>query len=95
MSVIDMRKYKRNLVQTEVIVNDGVPYRGGMLRELSRGGALVIYPVGVPPEGEPLVVGQELLLSLAGKAKMPSRVVRVFDEGFASKFDFSLDRTAS
>jgi len=89
----DMRTHQRNLVQTEIDVNDGKPYRGGLLHDLSVGGAAVTYPPEASPTGEPLEVGQTLVLSFAGKTGMPTRIVRIFDGGFAGKFDFTLDES--
>lgn len=86
----DLRRYKRNPVATEVIVNNGVPYQGGTLYDISVGGAAVTYPDGVNPDSDPVVVGQILHLMLKGRIKMPGRVVRTFEGGFATQFDFSI-----
>ena len=90
MDFRDMRSHQRNLVRIEIDVNDGKPYRGGLLYDLSVSGAAVTYPQESSPTGEPLEVGQTLVLSFAGKTRMPTRIVRIFDGGFAGKFDFTL-----
>jgi hypothetical protein len=86
----ELRRYKRNPVNTEVIVNEGIPYQGGILHDISVGGAAIAYPDGAVPENDPVVVGQVLHLLLKGRIKMPGRVVRTFDGGFATQFDFSI-----
>ncbi len=86
----DMRKHQRNLVVTEVTINDGSPYRGGKLYDMSVGGASVMYSNEISPTSDPIEIGQVLLLEFQGKTVMPARVARTFDGGFATKFDFSI-----
>jgi len=94
MSDKDVRRHQRDLVETAMTVNDGRPYGGGILHDMSVGGAAVMYPEDAVPTSKPVVAGQVLFLNLPGLAKMPARVARVFDGGFAAKFDFSIPRTA-
>ena len=93
MSDIEVRRHQRDLVETEMTVNDGHPYAGGRLHDMSVGGAAVMYPEDTVPTGEPVVPGQILFLNLPGVAKMPARVARVFDGGYAAKFDFSIPKS--
>lgn len=86
----DMREYTRGLVKTEVKVNDGCPYQGGILRDVSVGGAAVIYPNSTVPTSEPVVVGQDLTLMYLGDINLPGSVVRLFEGGFAVEFDYSI-----
>jgi hypothetical protein len=85
----EKRQHQRNLVTTEVAVNDGTPYRGGVLFDMSVGGAAITYPSINSPSSEPITVGQFMVLTLNDRAKMPGRVARVFENGFAAEFDFS------
>ncbi len=86
----DARKHQRDLVKTRVIVNDGYPFEGGELYDVSTGGAAVMYPDGATPTSTPLAVGQILFLEFPGLAKMPGRVARTFEGGFATAFDLSI-----
>ncbi len=91
MDKMERRSHQRNPVRTEVDVNDGRPYHGGILRDLSLRGVSVIYRSETDPAGEPLKIGQTLGLNFAGNTRLPTRVVRIFDGGFAGAFDFTLD----
>ena len=93
MNDTDVRRHQRDLVETEMTVNDGHPYGGGILHDMSVGGAAVMYPEDAAPTSEPVVPGQVLFLNLPGLAKMPARVARIFDGGFAARFDFSIPKT--
>ncbi len=86
----DMRKYPRNNLKTKVMVNDGIPYTGGKLLDMSISGAAVIYLEKEIPQSEPITVGQVLVLNFKGTGTMPARVARTFDGGFAAEFDFSV-----
>jgi len=90
MNETNKRLHQRNLVKKVVDVNNGQPYQGGVLRDLSVGGAAIVYPTGEKHRGAPLEVGQKLIMRFKGGNGMPSEVVRVFDDGFATKFDFTL-----
>ncbi len=86
----ETREHPRNLVVAEVTVNDGCPFQGGRLHDMSTGGAAILYPDEVDPTSEPIAVGEVVILTLEGRAKMPARVARTFEGGFATKFDFSI-----
>ncbi len=90
MGTKDMRSHPRTLVRVGVDVNGGAPYQGGMLYDMSVGGASVTYPEEIIPANDPLVVGQTLVLVVGGGIRFPAKIVRVFDGGFATQFDFSL-----
>lgn len=85
-----LRKHHRNKVKSDVTVNQGIPYSGGKLHDMSVGGAAVIYPDKTYSHSTPLTVGQVLVLNFEGAGEMPARVIRTFDGGFAAKFDFSV-----
>ncbi|MBT3559324.1 MAG: PilZ domain-containing protein [Rhodospirillales bacterium] len=87
----NMRLYQRSVVRTDVEVNNGNAYLGGKLLNFSYGGAAITYPDKNDLKGNSLEVGQEMLLDLDGKVKFPARIVRIFDGGFAAKFDFSIE----
>ena len=86
----DTRRSERHPVRRTIAVNDGHPPRGGYLRDMSIGGAAVNYPEGKAFKNELIEVGQALILLLDGEAKIPCRVVRLFDEGYAVEFDWKL-----
>jgi hypothetical protein len=90
MSGKDMRSHPRTVVKEGVGVNGGKPYQGGMLYDMSIGGASVTYPKDINPADTPLVVGQTLMLVVGDGIRFPAKIVRVFDGGFATQFDFSL-----
>jgi len=89
----EVRKHQRDLVETEMTVNGGHPYGGGTLHDMSVGGAAVMYSEDAAPTSEPVVPGQVLFLNLPGLANMPARVARIFDGGYAAKFDFSIPKS--
>jgi hypothetical protein len=90
MNFQEMRRHPREEIAHEIMVNDGCPYQGGTLQNMSIGGAAITYPPELGPASAPITVGQVVMLKLQGKTTMPSRVTRIFDGGFATKFDFSL-----
>ena len=92
----EARKTPRSVVQgvvevNGVDVNGGVPCQGGNLRDMSVGGAAIVYPDGIEPENEPVAIDDEIVLIIRGRAHMPGRVVRLFDGGFAVEFDWSIN----
>lgn len=90
MSKKDMRSHPRTLVKEVVDVNGGKPYQGGQLYDMSIGGASITYPKDINPADQPLAVGDTLVLVVGDGIKFPAKIVRVFDGGFATQFDFSL-----
>lgn len=88
MTYKDMREYKRNVVAGNVTVNDGYPYHGGTLVDLSFSGAAVMYSPEAAPTSEPIIIGQTVILKFHGRKQMPGRVTRIFNDGFAVNFDF-------
>jgi hypothetical protein len=90
MSTQEARKYPRSLVQAEVYVNDGTPYQGGRLFDMSVSGAAVKYDAETPPSTKPVEIGQVLFLEFQSGAALPTRVARTFEGGFATQFDFSI-----
>jgi len=87
----DARNSERRRLSKIVAVNQGVPNRGGILRDLSLGGAAVVYPDDIEVDDTPLKIGEVLPMMFGNSAMIPSRLVRIFDGGFAIEFDFSLD----
>lgn len=87
----DQRIHPRSVVDGHIEVNGGVPYQGGVLRDMSVGGAAIVYPQNLDPKGEPIRIDDEVLLIVRGRAHMPGRVARTFDGGFAVRFDWSID----
>ncbi len=89
----EFRKNPRSAVHgaVEVEVSCAGLQRGGQLRDMSVCGASVIYPEGMVPEDDPIQISEEILLVIRGRAYVPGRVVRVFDNGFAVEFDWSID----
>lgn len=88
----DLREHPRNLVRKPININSGLPFQGGVLYDASVGGVCVKYPENIEPVGRPLEVGDILFLTMDGKTVMGSEVVRVFDGGFATKYDHGLDK---
>ncbi len=91
LSSRESRNFERRRLSKIIAVNQGVPSRGGILMDLSLGGAAIKYPDDVEMEDMPLKIGQVLPVDLGGRSPLPSRLVRIFDGGFAIEFDFSLD----
>jgi len=87
----ESRRNPRSTVHGKVEVGLGEPDQAGYLRDMSVGGASIVYPQGVEPKDDPVKVDDEILLVVRGRARMPGRVVRVFDGGFAVEFDWSLE----
>ena len=89
----DFRKRARSAVhgEVEVEVSCAGLHRGAQLRDMSVGGASVVYPDGVVSAEDPIQLDEEILLVIRGRAHVPGRVVRVFDNGFAVEFDWSID----
>jgi hypothetical protein len=87
------RQSERHRVYSTIMINDGVPPRGGYLHDTSTGGVSVTYPDDMEISStDALEIGQTLFLCFAGnghKAVLPSVIVRVFDGGFACKYDFT------
>ncbi len=90
MAGTEMREHPRDLINADVTVNDGSPYKGGTLYDWSQSGVAVMYPHETAPSGDPIEVGQVLTLKFGGQMELPARVARTFDGGFATKFDFSI-----
>lgn len=87
----DKRMHQRDTLDIDIEVNDGKPYRGGRLFDLSAGGAAITYIDEVKATSKRLKVGQLILLIFGNNTKFPAKVVRIFEGGYATKFDFSLD----
>jgi len=82
----DQRKHARIRPAAGFKINDGRPYNGGTLFNVSAGGVAVSYPNGTKPTSTRLKVGQKLSLIVADCVMHRSRVVRVSQNGFACKF---------
>ena len=50
-----------------------------------------MYPEAHETQGDPVEIDDEILLIVRGRAHMPGRVVRTFDNGFAVRFDWSIE----
>jgi len=83
------RRSVRQVVEKTICVNDGVPYLGGVLYDLSSGGAAVKYMPGMKAKGDELHVDDSVELRLDHRVSLPASVVRVFDDGYAVRFDWS------
>ena len=82
----DQRKHVRFCPVTEFRINDGRPFKGGILHDVSAGGAAISYPERARATTPPIQVGQELSLVVADCIVHRSRVVRIDKKGFACKF---------
>ena len=51
----------------------------------------MVYPDGVDANGVPLEIGDVLPMKLGAHTSLPAQVVRIFEGGFAIKFDFSVN----
>lgn len=90
MAYNEKREHARNLIVTEVEVNQDSANPGGVLLNMSPRGAAVLYSHDADQSSEMIVVGQDLLLKDKGGLKMPGTVSRVFKEGFATQFKSSI-----
>ncbi|MDE0992205.1 MAG: PilZ domain-containing protein [Rhodospirillales bacterium] len=52
-----MRKHERSTVDKRVHINDGQPFTGRLLNDISVGGVSVVYPSEASPTGKPLETG--------------------------------------
>ncbi|MBT4890235.1 MAG: PilZ domain-containing protein [Rhodospirillales bacterium] len=91
--VKNKRQFRRDQPTVKIEVNDGTPCQGGVLVDISAGGAAVEYPHDVGVTDNSLEVGQPLILNMSNQSKFPAKVVRVYEKGFATEFDFSMGRT--
>jgi hypothetical protein len=87
MSQKEMRKYSREHAAGGLCINDSRPFQGGTLHDISVGGVAVWYLPETPPSSEPLHIGQALDLHIGDVMRMPCRVVRTFEHGFAAEFE--------
>ena len=90
----EMRKSVRQKVKPIVDINQGQPNRGGRLRDISARGAAIEYVPGRQAVDRPLELNEIVHLNV-GTAALPSRIVRMFDNGFAVEFDWSIDLEAA
>ncbi len=88
MEYNEKRQHQRNPVTTTVPVKGGVSQQG-VLRDMSVGGAAITFPDTNLPAADLVSVGQYMMLTFNDRAKLPGRVTRVFQDGFAARFDFS------
>lgn len=86
----EMRQTVRRKVKPIVDVNQGVPNRGGHLRDISTTGAAIYYPPDRKAVDQPLELDEIVFLNV-GKTALPGRIVRMFENGFAVKFDWAID----
>ncbi len=91
MGNIDSRAHYRTVVRAHVDVNDGKPYAGGNLHDISVGGVAVTYPLNTKPVTAQIVVGQKLTLHFDDRGDMPCKIVRVSGNGYGASFELSLD----
>lgn len=89
----DLRENARRKVDQQVDVNYGASNRGGLLRDISRRGASVLYLDGEEPVDDVLSMGDLVHLKF-GTATLPSKIVRMFENGFAVEFDWSAGMNA-
>jgi len=82
----NLRQYKRIRPDTRFKVNDGKPYMGGLLYDVSAGGATVSYPKETESTTSPIKVGQILTLIVADCIEYRITIVRISQAGFACKF---------
>ena len=57
MGTVEMRKHERSTVDKRVHINDGQPFTGRLLNDISVGGVSVVYPSEASPTGKPLETG--------------------------------------
>jgi len=86
------RRSVRQVVEKTICVNDGVPYLGGVLYDLSSGGAAVKYMPGMKATADELNVDESVELRLDRRVSLPASVVRVFEDGYAVRFDWARER---
>ncbi len=89
----EKRSRFRQPVKTEVEVNGGLPFRGGLLHDISSSGAAVMYRSDAAANEDPIKAGDELDLLVGGITKLPAHVARTFDGGYAVHFNWGVDLT--
>ncbi len=90
MKSSEFRQHVRRRTTTSVSVNEGIPYRGGTLYDISVGGLAVTYPEDTRPSDTPVEIGETLFVYFGDETRMPCQIVRISEDGFAAKIDFSL-----
>ena len=91
----EKRRRVRARVHQVVEINEGIPYRGGLLYDISSSGAAIIYDRDTEPADEPLKAGEELDLNVAGVTTLPAFVARTFEGGYAVEFNWGVDLSAA
>ncbi len=86
----DRRRHNRLRIHYDVKINNGRPYDGGNLYDLSDSGVAIMYPPKIAPVGTPLAIGQEQTLVIGGAVVFKGRIARIFEGGFATEFDVSM-----
>lgn len=87
----DRRSGVRSKVTERVIVNSGKPYRGGVLYDISTTGIAIEYLIEDGVIDEPLEDDEMVKLVLDGLSVFSGRVARIFEGGFAVRFDWDAD----
>ncbi len=57
MGTVEMRKHERSTVDKRVHINDGQPFTGRLLNDISVGGVSVVYPSEASPTRKSLETG--------------------------------------
>jgi len=65
---------------------------GGVLFDLSSSGAAVKYMPGMKAKGNELHVDERVELRLDHRVSLPASVVRIFEGGYAVRFDWGRER---
>ena len=83
---MEKREKERHPIEHEVIINSGIPYKGGRLSDISSNGARVEYLRQPNPTDTLIEISQELELRFGVKSGFVGNVVWQTKNGFGMKF---------
>ena len=88
---IEKRQFNRHAVDVEVEVKDSLTSLVGMVGDISSGGVRVEYASDFNDYRNALTPNDVIILTISENIVFPSRIARVFETGYAARFDFSID----
>jgi len=87
----ERRHSERVAPANTISVDSGIPRRDGVLRDISTTGISVEYPSTAGPVNPDVEIGELVRLNVLGGAQFIGRVTRIFEGGFAMRFDNNFD----
>ena len=85
----ELRDRPRHTVTDVIDVNGGTPNRGGVLKDISSSGAAIAYPAEHKAVDAPIELNERVRLNIRGRDNLQGNVVRIYDGGFAVRFNWA------